>query len=45
MADIEKIINRLLSFYEENCEEKPMEYTYGFFDAVGVLWDIKKELI
>lgn len=44
MADIEKIIDQLIGFYEANCKERTMEYTFGFFDAVGVLWDLQKEL-
>lgn len=44
MVNIENVITELMNFYSENCAEKPMEYAYGFFDALGVLCDMRKEL-
>lgn len=44
MVSIEKVINQLMDYYAEYCKEKPMEYSYGFFDALGVLYNIRKEL-
>ena len=44
MVSIERVINDLLKYYSENCKGKTMEYSYGFFDALGVLRDIRREL-
>ena len=44
MVNIEKLINQLMDFYSEYCGEKPLEYAYGFFDAVMVIQDMKREL-
>lgn len=44
MVNIENVINDLMTYYYENCCEKPLEYAYGFFDALGVIIDIKKTI-
>ena len=44
MVNIEKVISQMMDYYAEYCKEKTIEYSYGFFDALGVLYDIRKEL-
>lgn len=33
------LLSALFRFYLENSKDRPIEYTYGFFDAVGVIRD------
>lgn len=43
MVNIDTVINDLLKYYSEHCNGKPIEYSYGFFDALGILRDIKAQ--
>jgi len=38
---IEKIINEMESFYRDYGKDKDLEYAYGFFDAVGILKNLR----
>ena len=44
MVSIEQVISQLMEYYSEYCTGKPLEYSYGFFDALGVLHDMRREL-
>lgn len=45
MVDINTVINEFLNYYSENCQGKTMEYAYGFFDALGILREIKEKIL
>jgi len=36
----EEIVAAMNKFYMEQSKDRPIEYTYGFFDAMGVLRDL-----
>lgn len=37
---IEEVIAAMMEYYHENGREKPMEYTFGFMDALGAVRDM-----
>ena len=37
---IEEVIAVMMEYYHENEREKPLEYTFGFFDAIGAIRDM-----
>ena len=36
-------IKALMDYYDEFCQDKPMEYTYGFMDALSVLREMEEK--
>jgi len=42
MINLEDAINALFDYYREFSLDKPLDYTFGFFDAIGVLRDYVK---
>jgi len=40
MLDV--VIELLKEYYAENCKNRPMEYTYGFMDALAYLEEMRK---
>ena len=43
MTDYEAMMQRLQEYFYEHGKTKPLEYAYGFFDAVAVLKLLKEE--
>ena len=43
-SKIEILMSELYRFYRENGEDRPLEYTYGYFDAIGVIRDTLQKL-
>ncbi len=37
---IEDVLNALFAYYIEYGENKPLEYTYGYMDALSVIQEI-----
>ena len=37
------ILEEMSKFYDECCKECPMEYLYGFFDAVAIVREMAEK--
>ena len=42
MFNLEEAINALFEYYREYAKDKPLDYTFGFFDAIGTLRDFAR---
>lgn len=45
MPDYEVIIRELQEYYVKHGKSKPIEYVFGFFDAVAVLRRMQEERV
>ena len=43
-SKIEILMSELYRFFMENGKDRPIEYCYGFFDAIGVIRDVLQKL-
>lgn len=43
MQDFEFAIKEMQEYFKKHGSNKPIEYTFGFFDAVAVLRTLQKE--
>lgn len=41
---LDEIISALMAFYDEYGKGKPLDYAFGFFDALGVIRDMARAI-
>lgn len=41
---LEEVIENMMEYYHENGREKPLEYTFGFMDALGAVRDLARAI-